>query len=227
MAPTPRRCAIAPLAGSTEPYRAPAREFVESLVPEDQVRHAARSLAGEVGLTPVGPAAGAALRLLAAAGRAKSVVEVGTGTGVSALWLLDGMRADGVLTTIDVEAEHQRVARRLFAEAGYPPGRTRVITGRALDVLPRLADGAYDLVFVDADPTEYGGCVVEALRLLRTGGLLVVNGALAGGRIGDPTARDPQTIALRETVKAVRDADEWYPALLPSSGGLLCAVKRG
>jgi predicted O-methyltransferase YrrM len=196
-------------------------------VPEDQVLQSARTLAEEVGLAPVSPGAGAALRLLAAAGNAKAVVEIGTGTGVSGLWLLRGMRPDGVLTTIDTEGEHQRSARRLFVEAGYPPGRTRIITGRALDVLPRLADGAYDMIFLDADPEEYATCIAEARRLLRNGGVLVINGALAGGRVGDPAARDPETVTIREVVRAVRDADEWVPALLASGAGLLCAVKRG
>ncbi|HKS99502.1 MAG TPA: O-methyltransferase [Rugosimonospora sp.] len=186
----------------------------------------ARGLAREVGLVPVRSGAGAALRLLAAAGGAKAVVEIGTGTGVSGLWLLRGMRPDGVLTTIDVEAEHQRMARRIFVEAGFAPSRTRIITGRALDVLPRLADGAYDLIFVDSGPEEHEACVDAALRLLRPGGILAVNGALAGGRIADPAARDAETAALREVVKALRDADEWVPALLPVGDGLLVAVKR-
>jgi predicted O-methyltransferase YrrM len=136
------------------------------------------------------------------------------------------MRADGVLTTIDVEAEHQRIARRIFLEAGFAAGRTRIITGRALDVLPRLADGVYDLVFVDADAAGYGACVNAALRLLRAGGILAVNGALAGGRIGDPAARDPETVTVREVVKTVRESEEWIPALLPAGEGLLAAVKR-
>jgi predicted O-methyltransferase YrrM len=154
------------------------------------------------------------------------VVEIGTGTGVSGVWLLRGMRADGVLTTIDVENEHQRIARRIFLEAGFSPSRTRIITGRALDVLPRLADGVYDMVFVDADSAEYGACVDAALRLLRPGGVLAVSGALAGGRIGDPAARDVDTVAVREVVKAVRESEEWVPALLPTGDGLLAAVKR-
>ena len=155
------------------------------------------------------------------------MVEVGTGTGVSGLWLLRGMRPEGVLTTIDVEAEHQRIAKRLFIEAGYQPGRTRIIAGRALDVLPRLSDGAYDLILLDAEPDDHPAHVVEARRLLRTGGVLVINGALASGRVADPAARDRDTVTIREVVKGLRDADEWIPALLPTGSGLLCAVKRG
>jgi predicted O-methyltransferase YrrM len=187
---------------------------------------AARAQAGEVGLTPVGPAAGAALRFIAAAGNAKAVVEVGTGTGVSGVWLLRGMRTDGVLTTIDIEGEHQRVARRVFAEAGFAPSRTRIITGRALDVLPRLADGAYDMIFIDHDVNEYARGMGAAGRLLRPGGVVVLGAALAGGKVADPAVRDPDTVTLREVVKALREAEEWIPALLPTGDGLLCAVKR-
>jgi predicted O-methyltransferase YrrM len=179
-----------------------------------------------VGIEPVPSGTGAALRLLAAAGAAKAVVEIGTGTGTSGLWLLQGMRTDGILTTIDVESEHQRMARRIFAEAGYQPSRTRIITGRALDVLPRLADGVYDLLFVDGDHAEYPACIAAAARLLRPGGVLVVNGALTGGRVADPAARDPQTVLLREVIKTMRDAEEWISALLPVGDGLLAAVRR-
>jgi predicted O-methyltransferase YrrM len=200
--------------------------FAEAYAVEDAVLQTARNLAGELGLTPVSPAAGAVLRLLAAAGGARTVVEIGTGTGVSGLWLLRGMRADGVLTTIDADGEHQRIARRVFVEAGFPAGRTRIIAGRALDVLPRLADGVYDLVFADADRTEVAACTEAALRLLRPGGTLVLNGALAGGRIGDPTARDVETVTVRETLRTIRESEDWIPALVPTGDGLLAAVKR-
>jgi len=204
-----------------------AREFVESYVTEDAILQSARQAAREVGLTPIGSGAGATLRLLAAAGNAKAVVEVGTGTGVSGLWLLRGMRPDGILTTIDIESEHQRMAKRVFAAAGYSPSRTRIIAGHALEVLPRLADGAYDLVLLDADPDEHAAYAAEARRLLRVGGVLAINNALAGGRVGDPAARDHTTVAIREMVKAVRESDEWISALVPAGDGLLCAVKHG
>jgi predicted O-methyltransferase YrrM len=200
--------------------------FADAYVAEDLVLQTARSLAQEMGLTAVSAGAGSVLRLLAAAGSAKAVVEIGTGTGVSGVWLLRGMRPDGVLTTIDVEHEHQRIARRIFVEAGFAPSRTRIITGRALDVLPRLADGVYDMIFVDADATEFGACADAALRLLRPGGALIVNGALAGGRIGDPAARDADTVTIRETLKLIRESEDWIPALIPTGAGLLTAVKK-
>jgi predicted O-methyltransferase YrrM len=206
---------------------APADDFVEGYVAEDPPLAMAREQAHEVGLRPVTRATGAALRVIAAAHQAKAVVEFGTGTGVSGLWLLRGMRPDGVLTTIDVEGEHQRVARRAFADAGFAPSRTRLITGRVLDVLPRLTDGAYDLVFVHHDPAEYPSALAGAARLLRTGGILVLGGALRDGRVAEPTARDPETVAVREAVRTMRKAEEWITALLPTNDGLLCAVKRG
>jgi len=225
---SPRRpeVVIAPPARPLGPPTAPSLQFAEAYAAEDIVLQTARGLAHELGRESVTPAAGSVLRLLAAAGNAKAVVEIGTGTGVSGVWLLRGMRPDGVLTTIDVENEHQRIARRIFLEAGFVSSRTRIITGRALDVLPRLADGVYDLVFVDADATEFGACAEAALRLLRPGGVLVVNGAMANGRISDPAARDVDTLTIRETVRSVREAEEWIPAVIPSGAGLLTAVKR-
>ena len=200
--------------------------YAEGFVVEDEVAERARARATELGCSPVLPGTGAALRLLAATLAARSVVEIGTGTGVSGLWLLQGMPADGVLTTIDVEPEHQRAAREAFAEAGVAGNRARVISGRALDVLPRLTDGAYDLVFVDADKPEYDDYLTQALRLLRPGGAVAFEGALWHDRVADPAQRDETTTSVRELGKAVRDDERLLPALLPVGDGLLVAVKR-
>jgi predicted O-methyltransferase YrrM len=200
--------------------------YAEGFVVEDDVLAGARRRAEEVGCVAVGPGAGAALRLLAAMLDARSVVEIGTGTGVSGVWLLRGMNPDGVLTSIDTEAEHQRLARETFAEEGVPPNRARLITGRALEVLPRLTDGGYDLVLVDGDKQEYADHLVEALRLLRPGGVVVFDNALWSDRVADPAQRDPDTVAIRELGKAVRDHEDLVSALLPVGDGLLVAVRR-
>jgi predicted O-methyltransferase YrrM len=193
---------------------------------EDAPLVAARARAAELGCVPIGPGVGAALRFLAATVDARAVVEIGTGAGVSGLWLLRGMRPDGVLTTVDVEAAHQRVARETFAAGGIPSGRARLINGAALDVLPRLTDAGYDLVFADAAKPEYGDYLSEALRLLRPGGIVAFDNALWGGRVSDPAARDPATVAIRELAKAVRDDERLVSVLLPIGDGLLAAAYR-
>ena len=175
---------------------------------------------------PVLPGAGAVLTALAAATGAKAVVEIGTGAGVGSIYLLRGMRPDGVLTTIDVEPEHHRAARETYAEAGIPSGRVRLISGRALDVLPRLTDGAYDLVFCDADKSEYAGYLEQALRLLRPGGTVVFDNALWHDRVADPTERDEDTVAIRELHKEIGARDVLVPVLLPVGDGLLLAKKE-
>ena len=86
----------------------------EASITEDAVTAAARERAVDSGAGAVTPAVGALLSVLARLTGAKAVVEVGTGAGVSGLWLLAGMREDGVLTTIDVEPEHQRLAKQAF-----------------------------------------------------------------------------------------------------------------
>jgi predicted O-methyltransferase YrrM len=175
---------------------------------------------------PILPGPGALLRVLAAALPARAVVEIGTGAGVSGLYLLSGMPEDGVLTTIDVEVENQRAAREAFAEAGVRSNRTRVISGRALDVLPRLTDSAYDLVLVDGDKAEYVAYLDQAIRLLRPGGVVAIDSALWHGRVADPAQRDGVTTVIRELGKRVRDDDRLLPALLPTGDGLLVAVLR-
>lgn len=202
------------------------RDFTESYLPEDDVLTQARRRADEVGCVPVQPGCGAALRFLAAVLDARAVVEVGTGTGVSGVWLLRGMHPDGVLTTVDLESEHTRLARETFAQAGVPSQRTRLITGRALEVLPRLTDGAYDLVLADAAKEEYAAYLDEALRLLRPGGVVAFDNALWDDNVADPAQRDPVTVAIRELGRAVRDDERLVPVLLPVGDGLLCARKQ-
>ena len=203
-----------------------SREYAETYLAEDSVLQAARRRGAELGCIPIGPGAGAALRFLAAATVARAVVEVGTGAGVSGLWLLRGMRPDGVLTTVDKDSEHQRAARQAFAEAGIPSGRARLINGAALEVLPRLADGGYDLVFVDAAKTEYADYLTEALRLLRPGGVVAFDNVLWHDRVADPAQRDPETVAMRDLGRSVRDDERLVPVLLHAGDGLLAAVRR-
>ncbi|MFC0547424.1 O-methyltransferase [Kutzneria chonburiensis] len=201
-------------------------EYVDGYAVEDEVTSAARARGTELGCVPIGVTGGAALRFLAASLQARAVVEIGTGAGVSGLWLLGGMARDGVLTSIDVEPEHQRVARRAFSDARISPGRTRLIMGQALDVLPRLTDGGYDLVFVDAAKQEYPRYLEHGVRMLRPGGVIAFDNVFWKGKVADPADRDAETLAIRETNKAVRENDQLVSIMLPVGDGLLVAAKR-
>ncbi len=137
-----------------------------------------------------------------------------------------GMRHDGVLTTVDTEPDRQQLAREAYREAGFAANRSRFIPGAALDVLPRLTDGAYDLVFCDSDRLEYLDYLDESLRLLRPGGVVCFEGVFAQGRALDAAHQDSESLAVRDLMRAVRDSPRVSPVLLPTDDGLLCAVRR-
>ncbi|QNI08135.1 O-methyltransferase [Mycobacterium kubicae] len=208
--------------------RTPAESLsahAEGSISEDAILASARERAADIGAGAITPAVGALLSLLAKLSGGKAVAEVGTGVGVSGLWLLSGMSDDGVLTTIDIEPEHVRLAKQAFSQAGVGPSRTRLISGRAQEVLTRLADDSYDLVFIDADPIDQPEYVVEGVRLLRSGGVIVVHRAGLGGRAGDPSARDPEVTAVREAARLIAEDERLTPALVPLGDGVLAAVR--
>jgi predicted O-methyltransferase YrrM len=199
--------------------------YCEGFVPEDDVLLKARDAAAEFGCTPILPGSGALLRVLVRMIDAHAIVEIGTGVGVSGLYLVRGMGPSGVLTTIDIEPEHHRVAREIMKSAGINSERLRLITGAALTVIPRLTDGGYDLVFIDAVKSEYPAYFEHAMRMLRVGGVLAIDSTLYRSRVPDPAQRDHNTTAIRETLEAVRARDDLLPVLVPSGDGLLVAVR--
>ncbi len=213
-------------AGQSRPGNAESiMSHAEQSITEDAIVAAARERADDIGAGAVTPAVGALLSVLAKATGARTVVEVGTGAGVSGLWLLSGMREDGVLTTIDIEPEHQRIAKQAFSEAQIGPSRTRLISGRAQEVLTRLADESYDLVFIDADPVDQPQFVSEGIRLLRSGGVIVVHRTALGGRAGDPDAHDAEVSAVREAARLIAESEWLTPVLIPLGDGLLAAAR--
>ena len=200
--------------------------YTAGYLPEDEPLLAARANAAALGGTePVLPAVGAALRFLACAVGARTAVEIGTGCGSSGIWLLRGMRPGSTLTSVDTEPEYHRMARKAFTQAGFAQNQCRLILGRALDVLPRLSDGTYDMVFCDADPRDYPDYLSAALRLLRTGGIVAFNNAVAGAS-GNPGDDDPDEALAFDLASQVKADERLVPVLLPLGEGLLAAVKR-
>lgn len=168
----------------------------------------------------------AVLTLLSRAIRANAVVEVGTGTGESGLAFFEGMGAEGVLTSIDSQAQWQLEARKAFLAQSIPTRRFRLIPGSPLDILNNLRDGAYDIVFINGDKLEFVEYLAQALRLLRHGGLVVLNNALWRNEVADPANEDDETVIIREALQSVLDTEEFTSALVPLGEGILVAVRQ-
>ena len=196
------------------------RRFSE---PEDEPLRAARARSEESDIPAVATETGALLRFFARSIRARHVCEVGTGGGYSGLWLLGGMDPRGSLTTIELDAENQALAQRAFTEARYSD-RVRSMLGPALTVLPKLADGNYDIVFLDAVKSEYVEYLQHAKRLLRSGGLLLADNTLWGNKVVDDSVADDDTDAIREFNESVREDRTLHSTLLSIGDGLLAAV---
>ncbi len=198
--------------------------FSENFAHEDYFMQQARANGEEVGASDPTPGVGNFLKFAVQITKAKSVVEIGTGSGVGGLWLLSGMPSDGVLTTIDSEREHSKIARNIFEEADIASTRYRIITGKLIEVVGKLADSSYELVII-RPALDLFDMVQESYRLLKPSGLLVIDQALSGGKVADPTQRDPESIARRDGIKVIKEDERWAASVLPIGAGVLVANK--
>lgn len=191
----------------------------EATIEPDHIARA-RAHALELGAAPISAEVGAQCAVLAAASQALNIVEIGTGAGVSGLWLLHGSPR-ATLTTIDSEPEHLGAARQAFSDAKIMPARVRFITGRAADVLPRMNEASYDIVLVDADADGVIEYVEHGLRLVRAGGTVLVPRVLGGGSVADPVRRDSLTAAYRSLIQETQSSPAVIGALSIVGEGLL------
>lgn len=205
--------------------RGDMKAFANSFIPETEIMQRARQRGVEIGAYETTQAVGSLLRYLTNLIGASSIVEVGTGSGVSGLWIIPTMIEKGLFTSIDDEVENARLAKQAFEEASIPVSRYRLITGNSTEIVGKLADSLYD-IFILRKSRDIFDNVESAYRSLRPGGILVIDRALMGGKVADPTQRDEETIAFRDAIKLIREARErWLPMLLPVGDGVLVATK--
>ena len=198
--------------------------FSEQFPHEDFFMQQARKNGAEVGAPDPTTGVGGLINFVAGLISAKSIVEIGTGSGVSGLWIFNGSPEDSTLTSIDFEREHSASAKEIFEEAGISTQRFRLITGNIIEVVGKLADSNYDLMIVRS-PKDMVDVVQESFRLLKAEGVLLIDNALDGGKVADPTQRDFETIARRDSIKAIREDSRWSSTLVPIGGGALIARK--
>jgi predicted O-methyltransferase YrrM len=173
---------------------------------------------------------GSFLALLARLVDARLVVEIGTFTGYSALRVASALPAGGRLVCCDLSEEWTAIARRYWGEAGVA-GLIDLRLAPAQETLELLVDelgpGSVDLAFVDADKPSYDTYYESCLRLLRAGGLMVLDDMLWDGQVAVPGCQDPETVALRSLSAKIRGDDRVDACLLAVGEGLMLARKRG
>lgn len=206
------------------PARGDMNAFAENYAHEDYFMQLARKNGEEVGVIDPSTAVGNFLKFATELIAAKSVVEIGTNSGVGSLWILQALANDGVLTTIDAEREHSKIAKMVFEEAGIPSTKYRIITGNLIDVVGKLADNSYELV-ITRDAMDLFEIIQESFRLLKPGGLLIIDQVLSNGKVADSTQRDPESIARRDAIKVVKEDSRWSSSVIPIGAGILLAHK--
>lgn len=205
--------------------RGDMRAFANSFLPETEIMQRARQRGVEIGAYDTTPVVGSLLRYLTHLIGANSIVEIGTGAGVSGLWIFQALTPKGLLTSIDDEVENAKLAKQAFDEAGINSSRYRLITGNSREIVGKLADSLYD-IFILRRNTDLLESVEQAHRSLRPGGVLVIDRALLSGKVADPTQRDPESVGYREIIKVIKESqDYWLPILLPVGDGVMVATK--
>jgi predicted O-methyltransferase YrrM len=176
----------------------------------------------------IAPEQGQFLNLLVGLLGAKRIIEVGTFTGYSALWMAQALPEDGRLVACDVSEEWTDIARRYWAEAGVAE-RIDLRLAPALETLEALLEeerGHYDLAFIDADKANYEAYYEACLKLLDSTGLVVIDNTLWSGRVIDPEADDEDTVAIRQFNDKLHADERVDLSLLPLADGLTLARKR-
>ncbi|HEY0447607.1 O-methyltransferase [Actinophytocola sp.] len=172
---------------------------------------------------------GQLLELLVGLCGARRVVDVGTFTGYSALCMARALPPDGTVVTCDISARWSTIAVEHWKRAevadriDFRIGAGKQILG---DLLAEFGADSVDLVFIDADKTGYRDYYEGALRLVRPGGLVVIDNTLFFGRVIDPAAQDADTVAIRALNDLLRDDDRVDLALLPMGDGITLARKK-
>ena len=172
---------------------------------------------------------GQQIGLLARMVGARRAVEVGTFTGYSSLCIAEALPADGKLWCCDVSADWTKIARRYWKEAGLD-GRIELTLGPAQGTLDWLLAqglaGQLDLAFIDADKENYDTYYERCLKLMRPGGVILVDNVLWGGSVADPADVDADTQAIRALNAKLKSDERVDLVLLAAGDGMTCALKR-
>jgi predicted O-methyltransferase YrrM len=173
----------------------------------------------------IAPEQGAFMGLLVQLTGARRILEIGTFTGYSSTVMALALPPDGRMTCLDVSREWTDRARQAWADAGVAE-KVDLRIGPAAESLADLDDDAYDLAFIDADKTGYDTYYEGCLRVVRPGGLILIDNVLQAGRVVDESADDDNVRAIRALNDKIAADERVDMTLLPLADGLTMARVR-
>ncbi len=173
----------------------------------------------------IAPEQGAFMALLVQLTGASRILEIGTFTGYSSTAMALALPNDGRITCLDVSREWTDRAQKAWTDAGVAD-RVELRIGPAVESLAQLEDDAFDLAFIDADKTGYDAYYTGCLRVVRPGGLILIDNVLQSGRVSDPAADDESVVAIRALNERIVADDRVDIVLLPLADGLTMARIR-
>ncbi len=182
-----------------------------------------------LGVMQVSPEQGQFMALLVRITGATRIVEIGTFTGYSSLVMALALPDSGKLITCDISEDYTNTARQYWQKAGVAD-RIELKLAPALETLDALLasgqTGTFDMAFIDADKTEYIGYYERCLQLLKSGGLILVDNVLWGGRVARSEVEDSDTNTLRQFNDLLHRDERIGLSMLPVGDGLTIARKR-
>ncbi len=197
--------------------------YLESkLHPEDDALDAAIRASDEAGLPPiqVSPMQGKFLNILAQVHGSRRILEIGTLGGYSTIWLARALPDDGRLITIEIDPKHAEVAKSNIARAGLS-AKVEILIGNALDLLPEIEkrnDAPFDLSFIDADKVSIPAYFESALRMSRSGSLILVDNVVRDGAVKDESSTDASVQGVRRLNEMIAASSEVSATVLQTVG---------
>jgi predicted O-methyltransferase YrrM len=194
--------------------------FLDStLIGDDPALSAALEASDAAGLPRIAVSAqqGKFLSLLAGAIQARRILEIGTLGGFSTIWLARGAGPEGRVVTLEYDPKHAEVARANLQRAGVSD-RVQVVVGAALDTLPTVTGGPFDLVFIDADKENSVAYLEWAIKLARPGSVIVVDNVIRDGQILAPEPDDTKVLATRQTLQVMGEHPRLDTAVIQTVG---------
>ncbi|KAJ3733371.1 O-methyltransferase family 3 protein [Lentinula guzmanii] len=203
------------------------------LIPNDEVLNFVVKNSVDQGLPgiAVSPAQGKFLNLVAQSIGAKRILEVGTLGGYSSIWMGRALSEDGVLVTLEINEHHAKVARENFTKAGLDD-KCEVVIGPAYESMTSLQPRIpFDLVFIDADNRSYPKYFAEAKRLVKKGGIIIVDNVVGYGQVNDLSVGDIDTVGIRDLLAYIKEDKEIEATTIATVGerafdGFLYAIRK-